>query len=87
MTAMEMFGVGQRGRWSVPAQYEYGPFGELIRATGPMAKLNPFRFSTKYDDDESDLYYGYNITIPPPEDGSPETRTGNRDSNLGEGLH
>ena len=41
-------------------QYEYGPFGELTRATGPMAKLNPFRFSTKYQDDESDLiYYGY----------------------------
>ena len=41
------------------AQYEYGPFGEVIRATGPMAKLNPFRFSTKYQDDESDLlYYG-----------------------------
>ena len=41
------------------ANYDYGPFGELIRATGPMAKLNPFRFSTKYDDDESDfLYYG-----------------------------
>jgi RHS repeat-associated protein len=37
-----------------------GPFGELIRATGPMAKLNPFRFSTKYQDDETDLvYYGY----------------------------
>ena len=37
-----------------------GPFGEVIRATGPMAKLNPFRFSTKYQDDESDLvYYGY----------------------------
>jgi len=36
-----------------------GPFGELIRATGPMAKLNPFRFSTKYQDDETDLvYYG-----------------------------
>jgi RHS repeat-associated protein len=45
---------------SVLAQYEYGPFGELIRATGPMAKLNPFRFSTKYQDDENDLlYYGY----------------------------
>jgi RHS repeat-associated protein len=45
---------------SVLAQYEYGPFGELIRATGPMAKLNPFRFSTKYEDDETDLvYYGY----------------------------
>ena len=25
-----------------------------------MAKANPFRFSTKYQDDESDLlYYGY----------------------------
>lgn len=35
-------------------------FGELLRATGPMAKANPFRFSTKYQDDESDLlYYGY----------------------------
>jgi RHS repeat-associated protein len=40
---------------SVLAQYEYGPFGELIRATGPMAKLNPFRYSTKYQDDESDI--------------------------------
>ncbi len=37
-----------------------GPFGELLRATGPMAKANPFRFSTKYQDDETDLlYYGY----------------------------
>jgi len=42
------------------AQYEYGPFGELIRSTGPMAKANPFRFSTKFQDDETDLlYYGY----------------------------
>jgi len=39
---------------------EYGPFGEVVRATGPMAKINPFRFSTKYQDDETDLlYYGY----------------------------
>ncbi len=37
------------------AQYEYGPFGELIRATGPMAKANPIRWSTKYTDDETDL--------------------------------
>jgi RHS repeat-associated protein len=45
---------------STVAQYEYTPFGEVIRATGPMAKVNPFRFSTKYQDDESDLlYYGY----------------------------
>ncbi|MCX6921883.1 MAG: RHS repeat-associated core domain-containing protein [Verrucomicrobia bacterium] len=42
------------------AQYEYGPFGEVIRATGPMARANPLRFSTKYQDDETDLfYYGY----------------------------
>jgi len=42
------------------AVYEYGPFGEVIRSTGSMAKANPFRFSTKYQDDESDLlYYGY----------------------------
>jgi RHS repeat-associated protein len=41
-------------------QFHYGPFGEVIRATGPMAKGNPFRFSTKYQDDETDLlYYGY----------------------------
>jgi RHS repeat-associated protein len=47
------------------AQYEYGPFGELLRATGPMAKANPFRFSTKYQDDESDyLYYGYRYYDP-----------------------
>ena len=39
------------------ARYEYGPFGEVIRATGPMAKANPFRFSTKYQDDETDLVY------------------------------
>jgi len=45
---------------SVAARYEYGPFGELIRATGPMAKANPFRFSTKYQDDETGwVYYGY----------------------------
>lgn len=42
------------------ARYEYGPFGELIRASGALAKSNPLRFSTKYQDDESELlYYGY----------------------------
>lgn len=44
---------------TVTAQYEYGPFGEVIRATGPTAKSNFFLFSTKYQDDETDmLYYG-----------------------------
>jgi len=47
------------------ASYEYGPFGEVIRATGPMSKTNPMRFSTKYQDDESDLlYYGYRYYKP-----------------------
>ena len=49
---------------SESARYEYGPFGEVIRASGPavgsMVSVNPFRFSTKYQDDETDLlYYGY----------------------------
>jgi len=45
---------------AVSAAYEYGPFGELIRANGALARTNTFRFSTKYQDDESDmLYYGY----------------------------
>jgi RHS repeat-associated protein len=39
----------------VLANYEYGPFGELIRKSGPFAAACPFRFSTKYQDDESDL--------------------------------
>jgi len=37
-----------------------GPFAEVLRTTGPMAKSNPFRFSTKYQDEETDLLcYGY----------------------------
>ena len=45
---------------TISARYEYGPFGELLRCTGPMAKVNPFRFSTKFQDDETDLlHYGY----------------------------
>jgi RHS repeat-associated protein len=47
------------------ANYEYAAFGEPIRMNGSMAKNNPFRFSTKYDDDESDLlYYGYRYYKP-----------------------
>jgi RHS repeat-associated protein len=53
-------GLVNAANGTVIGQYEYGPFGEVIRATGPMAKANPFRFSTKYQDDETDLlYYGY----------------------------
>ncbi len=50
---------------TVAANYEYGPFGEVVRQTGPMAKANPIRFSTKYQDNESDLvYYGYRYYDP-----------------------
>ena len=47
--------LADAGSTNILARYEYGPFGEVIRATGPMAKANPFRFSTKYQDDETDL--------------------------------
>jgi RHS repeat-associated protein len=50
---------------SVTAQYEYGPFGTLLRTTGPLAFLNPLRFSTKYHDDEVGVvYYGYRYYSP-----------------------
>ena len=42
---------------SVAARYEYSPFGELIRSTGIFTRQNPFRFSTKFCDDESGLVY------------------------------
>jgi RHS repeat-associated protein len=46
-------------------QWEYGPFGEVIKSAGLIAKVNPFRFSTKYQDDETSLcYYGYRYYDP-----------------------
>ena len=45
---------------SVDTEFEYGPFGELIRATGEKKDAFNFRFSTKYEDAETGLlYYGY----------------------------
>jgi RHS repeat-associated protein len=53
-------GLEDASNGTVASQYEYGPFGEVLRATGPMSRANPLRFSTKYQDDETDLlYYGY----------------------------
>ena len=47
------------------AVYEYGPFGELIRSSGTYAATCPVRFSTKYQDKETDLlYYGYRYYNP-----------------------
>ncbi|MCF7669947.1 MAG: RHS repeat-associated core domain-containing protein, partial [Verrucomicrobia bacterium] len=49
---------------TISAEYEYGPFGELIRSTIPMSD-NPIRFSTKYHDTETGLvYYGYRYYSP-----------------------
>ncbi len=49
----------------VVAHYEYGPFGQPLSAGGTMAAQNPFRFSTKYTDDDTGLvYYGYRYYNP-----------------------
>lgn len=39
------------------AHYEYSPFGEVTASSGSMAAVNPFRFSTKFQDDEAGLIY------------------------------
>jgi RHS repeat-associated protein len=39
------------------ATYAYGPFGEKISAEGPQAQSNPWRYATKYLDEETGLYY------------------------------
>ncbi|WP_124330624.1 RHS repeat domain-containing protein [Desulfonema ishimotonii] len=41
----------------IVAYYEYDPFGNEIRADGAGAQNNPFRFSAKYLDAETGLYY------------------------------
>jgi len=51
----------------VTARYEYGSFGEPIHVTGPAASLNPFRFSTKRTENNTDLvlyeYRAYNPNL------------------------
>ena len=43
---------------SLAARYEYDTFGNILRETGLLARSNPFRFSTKFADDESgNVYY------------------------------
>lgn len=47
------------------AHYDYSPFGETVVSTGPLAKANPFRFSTKHWDDLTGLgYWGYRYYHP-----------------------
>jgi RHS repeat-associated protein len=40
---------------AVVARHDYDPFGELLRASGPAAAANPWRFSTRYTDTETGL--------------------------------
>ncbi len=50
---------------ALEAAYEYDPFGNLLRVEGPYAATNPFRFSTKYTDNETGLvYYGLRYYSP-----------------------
>ena len=47
------------------ARYEYGPFGEPLRLSGPAARSNPFRFSTKRAEDFTALVlYEYRAYSP-----------------------
>ena len=50
---------------TLAAAYEYSPYGELLRKEGPRAASNPWRFSSKYADDETGLvYYGLRYYSP-----------------------
>lgn len=45
---------------NIVASYTYGAFGQLLSKSGPLADVFRFRFSTKYYDAETGLYYyGY----------------------------
>jgi len=49
----------------VVAHYEYDPFGRTVVSTGPMEDAFNFRFSTKYNDNECEVYYyGYRYYRP-----------------------
>ena len=55
--------VNEQG--TVVAEYIYDAFGRTIAQTGPMADAFPHRFSTKYFDAETGLYYyGYRFYSP-----------------------
>jgi RHS repeat-associated protein len=45
---------------SLTAHYEYDPYGNITVKSGSYADANPYRFSSKYFDQETGLlYYGY----------------------------
>ena len=50
---------------AIAAHYEYDPYGNILTQSGPSTSSNPYRFSTKYQDDETDLlYYGFRFYSP-----------------------
>jgi RHS repeat-associated protein len=50
---------------TIGAHYEYDAFGKIVYQNGPLATTNSFRFSSKYLDEESGLYYyGYRFYDP-----------------------
>jgi RHS repeat-associated protein len=58
-------GLTDRTSQQLTASYEYSPFGEILRESGSYALINPFRFSTRYADDESHMiYYGHRYYNP-----------------------
>ncbi len=49
-----------RTKGTLSANYEYDPFGFVLRASGSAASLNPFGYSTKYTEVETgDIRYEY----------------------------
>jgi uncharacterized protein RhaS with RHS repeats len=42
---------------AIVARYEYDPYGNVTAASGPYAAANPFRWGTKYWDDETGFGY------------------------------
>ena len=60
-----VMGLVKAADGTISTRYEYGPFGEVFCSVGELAGENPFQFSTKYTDFETDLvYYGYRYYSP-----------------------
>jgi len=58
-------GLVGAGDGVVSGWYEYGPYGELLRATGAAGLSNPLRYEGKLEDRETGLvYYGFRYYHP-----------------------
>lgn len=60
-----VLGLTNTATGALDARYEYDAFGNVLRATGPAAKANLMRFSTKFAEVETGLvYYGFRYYSP-----------------------